>query len=163
MSDVTKPDEAVAPKSLQDLLPRTNNPNLWQKDGDRWRMPEKQSLFLDWLLTPLSEREEKTIKAWAAAHGVSAATPGEWKKDRRFRREWEDRAMAKNIGVDRMQNVIDVLYEAACNGDVAAAKAYIAEVDKLRPPRQVEPDSDVADLSDEELQGEIAALLSEGL
>lgn len=159
MDEITKPGAVT----LKDLLPKSDNPNLWRKEGDRWRMPEKQSLFLDWLLTPLSEREEKSIKAWAQAHGVNPATPSEWKKDRRFRREWEDRATAKNIGVDRMQNVLDTLYQAACNGDVAAAKAYIAEVDKLRPPRQVEPDSDVADLSDEELQDEIAGLLAEGL
>ena len=139
--------------------PGTNNPTLWQKHDGHWVIPELQSKFLDWLLTPRSEREQETIKAWAEAHGVAPRTVSDWKKDRRFRREWEDRANSKNISVDRMQSVIDTLYEAAVGGDVQAAKLYIAEVEKLRPTRQVERDEDVAHLSDEELEGELRELL----
>lgn len=140
--------------------PGTNNPNLWQKRDGRWVMPEKQSRFLDWLLTPAADREHQYIKDWCAANGVDSHTPADWKRDRRFRREWEDRANAKNIGVERMQNVIDTLYEAAVDGDVQAAKLYIQEVEKLRPPRQVEADRDIEHLSDEELEAEIMELLS---
>lgn len=140
-------------------LKGTNNPNLWQKRDGRWVMPEKQSRFLDWLLTPVSDREHKYIKDWCAANGVGVHTPAEWKRDRRFRREWEDRANAKNMGVERMQNVIDTLYEAAVDGDVSAAKLYIQEVEKLRPPRVQEVDRDVEQLSDEELFAEVRELI----
>lgn len=148
---------------LEDLIPRSDNPRLWRKRGGKLIMPALQSEFLDWLLTPVPEREQKTQKDWAEAHGVAATTVQEWKKDRRFRREWEERADAKNIGVDRIQNVIDTLYEAACRGDVNAAKLYMQHVEKLRPPQQVvERDSDVADMSDEELAAEVAALVGDG-
>lgn len=145
-------------RSLRDLIPKSNNPALWRREGNRWVMPPLQSEFLDWLLTHESERDHKTIKAWAEAHHVTPATCGSWKKDRRFKREWEDRAAAKNISVDRIQNVIDTLYEAACNGDVNAAKLYMQHVEKLSPPKVVEADEDVAGLSDDELMAEIAQL-----
>lgn len=149
--------------TLRELRPKSENPSLWRTEGDRLVMPELQSKFLDWLLTHESEREHKSQAAWAAAHGVGAATPGQWKKDRRFRREWEARANAKNISVDRLQNVIDTLYDAACGGDVNAAKLYMQHVEKLRPPQQVEADREVEKLSDEELLAEIDALAKEGL
>lgn len=154
--------KTIPQQDLADFkLKGTNNPNLWQKHDGKWIMPEKQSRFLDWLLTPKEEREHKTQMAWCEANGVGIHTPADWKRDRRFRREWEDRAAAKNIGVDRMQSVIDTLYEAAVNGDVAAAKLYIQEVEKLRPPRQLEADRDVEHLSDEELEAEIRGLLDD--
>lgn len=140
---------------------RSDNPTLWHKRDGHWVMPELQSKFLDWLLTPKSERQEQSIRAWAEAHGVNPGTPSDWKKDRRFRRAWEERANAKNIGVERLQNVLDTLYEAAVDGDVQAAKLYIAEIEKLRPPRQVEADRDVEQLSDEDLHAELRELLGE--
>jgi hypothetical protein len=149
--------------TLRDLIPRSESDKLWRQEGDKLVMPRLQSEFLDWLLTHDSEREHHTIKDWSAAHGVAATRPALWKKDRRFRREWEDRAAAKNISVDRLQNVIDTLYEAACNGDVNAAKLYMAHVEKLRPSQVVEPDRDVERLSDDELQAEIRGLLEGGL
>lgn len=148
--------------TLEDLRPRSENPNQWRKVGDRLVMPELQSKFLDEFLLELpSERKHKTMKAWAEAHGLNPQTVGEWKRDRRFRREWEDRADAKNISVDRIQNVLNTLYESACNGDVNSAKLYMQHVDKLRPVRQVEQDRDVADLSDEELLAELRDLLAD--
>ena len=144
-------------------MPQSDNPTLWRKDHKTGRdvMPALQSEFLDWLLTSKDDREHNTIRSWAAAHGVSAATPTEWKKDRRFRREWEDRAAAKNISVDRIQNVIDTLYEAAVVGDVQAAKMYLSHVEKLAPPVVVQRDPDVQDLSDEELRVLVAGLVAE--
>lgn len=140
----------------------TQNPSLWHKDArGRYVMPVLQSEFLDWLLTLDQEKEHKTVKAWADAHGITSTTCTSWKRDRRFLREWEERAASKNISVDRLQNVINTLYEAACKGDVNAAKLYMQHVEKLRPPVQVEADTDVADLSDEELHEELRGLLEE--
>jgi hypothetical protein len=131
----------------------STNPTLW-RDG---KMPALQSEFLEWLLTPRSEREEKSQVDWAARHGVASTTLTDWKKDRRFRREWENRADARNIGVDRIQGVLDTLHEAAVAGDVQAAKLWLQEVDKLRPPKQAVADKELELLSDEDLD----ALLDE--
>lgn len=142
--------------------PHSDNPTLWRKDeSGRYVMPALQSEFLDWLLTSKDDREHNTIRAWAAAHSVSQHTPSEWKKDRRFRREWEDRAAAKNISVDRIQNVIDTLYEAAVGGDVQAAKMYLSHVEKLSPPVVAVRDPDVQDLSDDELRELVVGLAAD--
>lgn len=140
---------------LTDLIPRSDNPSLWHGNV----MPALQSQFLDWLLTPTQDRDPKTQTEWAEAHDLARGTLAAWKKDRRFLREWEDRANARNIGVERMQNVLSTLYTAAVSGDVQAAKLYIAEVDKMRPPKQVQLDKDVEGLSDEELADELRGLL----
>lgn len=139
--------------SLQDFIPRSDNPTLWrQNESGRYVMPELQSKFLDWLLTPKSEREGiDTQAAWAAANGVNSGTLGTWKKDRRFRREWEDRAAAKNISVDRVQGILDTLHEAGMQGDVQAAKLYLQHVERLAPPVVVHRDPDLQDLSEEDL------------
>ena len=143
------------------LVPHVEDPTKWRKEGDRWVIPERQSEFLDWLLTPRGEREIQTVKEWAEGHDLTPATVSGWKGDRRFRREWEDRANSKNLSVERMQGVIDTLYQAAMDGDVQAAKLYIQETEKLRPPRQVTADADVEKLSDEELADELRLLLGD--
>jgi len=139
-------------KSLTDLIPRSDNPSLWRKDSQGGLvMPEKQSLFLDWLLTPEGEREHRSMKAWADAHHVNVRTLSEWKKDRRFRSEWERRADAMNLSVDRIQNVMNTIYQAAANGDVQAAKLYLQEVQKVRPPKLQEEDAELSSMSDDDL------------
>lgn len=144
---------------LVGLIPHKPNPTQWRKEGDSLVMPALQSEFLDWLLTPEGEREHKTIKDWCDAHGTATKTTLSWRKDRRFRQEWERRADEKNISVDRIQNVIDTLYNAACKGDVMAAKMYLQHVEKMRPTKVVDTDADVAHLSDAELEAEINDLL----
>lgn len=150
-------------RKLEDLIPRSDNPSLWRNEGGRLIMPALQSEFLDWLLTPEPEKPEgqKTQAQWAATHGVNAGTVGTWKKDRRFRMMWEDRAAEKNISVDRIQGVIDTLHGAALAGDVQAAKLYLQHVEKMRPPVEIVRDDDVAGVSDEDLKSEIAALIAE--
>lgn len=147
-------------KGLDDLLAesRTPNPSAWQGK----QMPALQSKFLDeFLLTATQEREYGTMKAWAEAHGLNSKTVGSWKKDRRFRAEWGRRADAKNLSTERIQAVMDTIYDAAANGDVAAAKLYLSEVQKMRPPTIVEAERDLADMSDDELDELLAELAGE--
>lgn len=155
--------------TLRALLPKPENPAKWSTtEAGRPVMPDLQSAFLDWLLTPESDREHSTIRAWAAAHSVNASTCSEWKKDPRFRREWEQRAAAKNVSVDRMQNVIETIYQAAVDREnlkdaLPAARLYMQYVEKLSPPVVVEKDASVEHLSDEELLAEVEALMAAGL
>lgn len=149
--------------TLRDEFMPPPNPSQWHRDATgKIVMPELQSEFLDWLLTPDGEKEHRTIKAWAEAHSVTPATVGGWKKDRRFIREWEGRADARNVSVERMQRIMDTLYEAGVDGDVAAAKMWLAQVEKMRPPKQVEADADVEDLSDDELAQLVQEMLLDG-
>lgn len=131
----------------------------WKRQGGKLIMPAKQSEFLTWLLS--TPRFPPTLKAWCQENKVSEYTAREWKRDRRFLQEWERRAQEYNISVDRTQGVLDTLHSAAIKGDVNAAREYLKYVDKLTPPRTVERDSTVADLSDEDLAQEILSLLGE--
>ena len=58
-----------------------------------------------------------------------------------------------NINPERVQSVIDALWQQAANGDVKAASLYLQYIDKFTPKRKVsvEDDRDVAAFSDEEL------------
>lgn len=120
--------------------------------------PELQSQFIDWLLGD-ADTELQTQRAWCQFHGINERTVRDWKKDPRFRAEWERRAAQKNVSPERMQNVLDTLYRVATEqGDVAAAKLYIEQVNRLLPPKKIEDEGDYAALSDEEL---VAALQRE--
>ncbi len=149
----------MALSALRDEFMPAPNPSQWRQDATgKMVMPELQSQFLDWLLTPTSERQEKTQKEWAAAHGVAATTVGDWKKDRRFIRAWEARADERNVSVERMQRIMDTLYEAGVDGDVAAAKMWLGQVEKMRPPKQVEQDAELEHLDDDQLDALLAGV-----
>lgn len=149
------------PVTLNDFIPSKPVPeNKWRKDDSgRWVMPEKQSLFLDWLLS--DNKTPPTEKQWAEEHGVNAATVRDWKNNIKFRSEWERRAMERNISVETTQDVIQTLKKAASRGDVQAAKFYMNYVEKFAPPRQVERDDSVSHLTDEELEAELLSLITE--
>ncbi len=149
------------PVSLSDFVPTKPVPeNKWRKDDSgRWVMPEKQSLFLDWLLS--DPKVPDTEKQWAEDHGLNVSTIRDWKNNIKFRSEWERRAQERNISVETTQDVIKTLKKAATRGDVQAAKFYMSYVEKFLPPRQVERDDSVAHLSDEELEAEIMSLITE--
>lgn len=121
-------------------------------------LSEKQSAFLDWLL--MVPKVPPTQKAWCEANQVTEGTVRTWRKQRKFLLEWERRAMEFNISVDRTQGVLDTLHSAAIRGDVNAAREYLKYVDKLMPPKQVDRDSSVKDLSDAELEAELKGLLA---
>lgn len=147
--------------SLSDFLPRPKqDPLKWSTDSDgRAVMPEKQSQFLDWLLSDL--RKPETEKEWAAENDISSETLKKWKQNRKFREEWERRALDRNISVETTQDVMRTLKKAAQRGDVTAAKFYMQWVERLMPPKQVDRDDTIAHLSDEELEAEMRQLLDE--
>ena len=86
--------------------------------------------------------------------------PRKWKRDPRFRKEWEARAAELNVHVERVQSVIDAVYKEAAGGDVKAASLYLQYVEKFTPKRQlVIDDVEAASLSDGALVDELEELL----
>ena len=132
----------------------------WQTDTDTGKqvMPSTWRNFLDWLLLG-PEREPSTQKAWAEAHEVHEDSLRRWKRDPRFIREWDRRAAELNINPERVQSVIDALWQRAADGDVKAASLYLQYIDKFTPKRKVavEDDRDVVSMSDAELADELEA------
>lgn len=105
--------------------------------------------YVNWLCTPLDDRESKTKTAWAAEHGVGYSTVKEWDRDDRVKWLIQASADKLNMGPERVQQVMNALFRKASNGDTAAAKLYMEHVDKLKPP--VDTNVDLSDLSDEEV------------
>jgi len=122
-------------------------------------MPDSWRKFLDWLLLGL-DRAPKTQKDWAAANSIHEDSLRRWKRDPRFRREWEARAAELNVHVERVQTVIDAVYREAAQGDVKAASLYLQYVDRFTPKRQVIVDeAEAASLTDAALITELEDLL----
>lgn len=125
-------------------------------------MPELQSEFLDWLLSDPITRMPKSQGGWADAHQLDRRTLTRWKADKKFVREWEERAEKLNISVDRVQSVIESLHKQAVNGDVKAASLYLQYIDKFTPKKKVITESsDTTGLTDEEIAAEMRQLADE--
>ena len=126
----------------------------WQTDTDTGKqvMPNAWRNFLDWLLLG-PEREPSTQKAWAEAHEVHEDSLRRWKRDPRFIREWDRRAAELNINPERVQSVVDALWQRASAGDTKAASLYLQYVEKFTPKRRLVVDDarEVAGMSDAEL------------
>lgn len=130
----------------------------WYKRADgrvqfqaREGVTELQVEFIDWLLDP--SKDKGTQLAWSEAHGISMRSLQVWKKDKRFIDEWEKRAAEAYGGMERLQKILDTLYETAIDkGDVKAINLYLQYVDRYTPRKVVVKEgTSVQDLSDEEL------------
>lgn len=114
-------------------------------------MPQMQSEFLDWLLADIKSPTSQA--AWCLENDVHERTVQVWKRDVRFRREWERRAAEKNIDPDRIQDMVETLYMAGKNGDVKSAQAYLQYVERfLPPPTKPVSDGEITGMTDEELE-----------
>lgn len=124
-------------------------------------MPELQEEFLEWLLT--DPRLPASQGQWAREHGINDRSVKRWKADPRFIAKWEEAARKKNISVDRVQRVVDSLFNAATiTGDVKAASLYLQYIDRFTPRKAITiEDRSTKDLSDEQLMAELAELASE--
>jgi hypothetical protein len=123
------------------------------------QISELQREFLEWLVDPRTSAEKGTQKAWAEAHGLDQQTPSRWKTDLAFRRAWERRLHELNIDPDRIQKVIDSVYEIAINGvnnadRIKGATLYLQYVNRLSPSKAqpAEEEKPIEDMSDEELE-----------
>ena len=134
--------------------------NNWKTDPDTGLkvMPKHWTDLLDWLLLGL-ERDPITQREWALENGIHEDSIRRIKRDSRFIKEWDRRAAELNINPERVQSVIDALWQQAANGDVKAASLYLQYIDKFTPKRKVAvaEDRDVASMSDSELADELEA------
>jgi hypothetical protein len=120
-------------------------------------MPQKQSEFLDWMLADIKSPSSQA--QWCAANDVHERTVQTWKKDPRFVAEWERRAAEKNISPERIQDMVDTLYNAGKNGDIKAATAYIDYVKQFMPPPERRTnDQSIKEMTDEELDAALREL-----
>lgn len=119
-------------------------------NGDN--VSDLQAEFIDWMLDPEKVGSQND---WAKAHGVAPSTLSAWKKkDRIFRTEWERRAAELNISPDRIQDIVNVLFGKARDGDVKAIELYLRFTEKYTPKVDLSKPSEtsLSEMSDAELQ-----------
>ena len=113
---------------------------------------ERQERFLDWWLLDERERTPQTLGDWCQQNSVSEPTTRRWRNDPVFKREWAERVTATVGSPERVQSILDTLYQSASeHGDVASAKQYLAYLEKVSPPPVADESESLADLSVEEL------------
>lgn len=135
-----------------------NSPQArWTEDEQgRPVMPLLQREFLEWLVTPAGVREPPTESGFALLHDVSVRSLRRYKDDPRFKEAWEERLRDTNFSPERVQNIIENLYEIAISGKtqqaVRAAEMYLQYVQRSSPKRAPLPiDSRIAAMSNDEL------------
>ena len=131
---------------------------LWDEETGEKVMPLLWQELLEWFLRG-PEREPRTQREWAASHDIHEDSLRRIKRDNRFIKEWDSRAADLNINPERVQSVIDSLWQRASDGDVKAASLYLQYIEKFTPRRKVvvEDDRAVAGFSDEELASALEA------
>lgn len=123
------------------------------------QISDLQREFIEYLVDPRTPAEKGTQRDWAEAHGLDQQTPSRWKKDMAFREAWDARLHQLNIDPDRIQRVIDSVYDAAVNAPTVAdrirgATLYLQFVNRLSPQKAQPTNTErpIEELSDEELQ-----------
>lgn len=133
----------------------------WRTDEDgTLLMPAKQSEYLDWLLSDIKSPPSQA--RWCLENDVHERTVQGWKRDPRFVAEWNSRLEDKNLSPERIQDMVDTLYNAGKGGDVKAATTYLDYVQKFMPaPERRTNDTSITGMSDEELDAELRRLAGE--
>lgn len=117
-----------------------------------WRKQE----FLDWLCTIKEERDPPTQRELAEKLGANEVTLQNWKKDGDFLAAWE-RQYRKTVGSpEKMQTVMQRLYETAVDRtdprQVQAAREYRQAVEGVAPQKvEMTVRKDLSEMSDDEL------------
>lgn len=116
----------------------------------------KQARFIEWLSTPLRERDPRTQEELARRMHVSPNKLSRWKRDVEFLRAWEAHYLSTIGSPERKLPLLDALHRTGSDADdphhVAAAKAYMDIVDGLRPQQiEVTVKRPAQELTDEQL------------
>lgn len=124
---------------------------------------ERKVRLLEWLTTIPSERKPSTKAALAEELGVSPRTLRDWQARDDFHREWEKRAREVAGDPEKMQAVLQAMFEAATDRDakdrVSAAKTWLEANGAIRPPQREEEQGggNLQTISNEKLEELIAA------
>lgn len=117
-----------------------------------------QHAFIEFLLTP----GHGTMAEWARQNDVPASTCSAWKRERFFKEEWERQARKLNVGIERIQNVVDAMFAAAMGGDTKAMSMYLQYVKEFIPTSKVvHEDGSVKNMTDEELATELEGTVTQ--
>lgn len=126
-------------------------------DGSEFVSPEMHE-FIEFLITP----NRGTLKAYAESKGLVPSTLSAWKRERFFKEEWERQARKLNVGIERIQNVVDAMYSQAISGDTKAMSMYLQYVKEFIPTTKViTEDRSVKDLTDEELAAQLEGTVTQ--
>lgn len=118
--------------------------------------------FVDWLTTPKGERQPKLLRDLASELGVADRTLRDWKEKPAIRAVWEEQAKKVVGSPERAQDVLEAMFARAVDASdpkqVQAAKLYLEAIEAIKPPTvEVRSVSELAKVSDDELQAMIAA------
>lgn len=111
----------------------------------------RQLEYLEWLVTPVTERIPRYQKDIANKLGVDVTTLRRWEKKPHFKTEWDKRVNEIQGSPERTQRLLDALYEKALKGDNRAAQLYLQATNRLVTAPTVIQTVTPAELSDEEL------------
>lgn len=124
--------------------------------GESWKSGsagkrERMATYVDWLLTPESERTPKTKKDLADLLGITPATLRNYTQDAWLQKEIGNRAKA-TAKIERLPEILDSLFNQAVDEQnprsVAAAGKYL---DYLTKTEEVRETADLTEMSDEDL------------
>jgi DNA-binding transcriptional MerR regulator len=121
-------------------------------------LDSRQIEYLEWLVTPSSERVPRTQQEMARQLGADPKTLRRWEKKPSFKKEWDRRVTEIQGSPERTQRLLDSLYAKALGGDNRAAQLYLQATNRLvvaPPPSQT---TNASELSDEELDKLLANL-----
>jgi hypothetical protein len=118
----------------------------------RTQISPDQERFLEWLLTPHDMRQPSSQNEWARQNNLATQTVARWKtQDVLFRSTWEKRLYEMGVGPERLQVLLEKLYQAGAEGDIPALKLYMSWVERISPPKKTETEeARIEDMTDEE-------------
>jgi hypothetical protein len=132
------------------------------RPGWRWDDDWRKVKVMEWLTTPVPEREPSSRQKLADLLGVDVRTVRGWTEHPQFVEEWRRRSSAIIGSPDRSRQIMDTLYRAATDPrnrlQVQAAKLYLEATNAIRPPAMEVTVKRTTELSDAELD----ALLAQG-
>ena len=126
---------------------------------------DDQTAWLEWYAAPRGSHDPdiSTQLLFSAKQGVPVATLQYWRKQKWFKSALSGYLDEFNVSPERIQEVVDAMFEAAKDGDTKAASLYLQYVDRLKPKETkiIIEDKRVEELSERQLlaivSGESAA------
>lgn len=121
-------------------------------------LPAARQAYLEWLLSPASERVPESKMAYAEAAGVHVKTLYLWEKNKDFRREWNRQVDIIQESPERRAQMLDLLFQDGMRGDKKSIELFFKLTNQIQPPTiKVEHvDKKVTELSDEDLSALLA-------